>query len=199
VSTPTLVYKHWLNAALKYVFENENLTTSNYITYLENLAKAFLFDRYIANEQSDYLNIIYQNSGIPENTIFDLNKLDKGTSVENFIFNYLDYLLWKQDRTKYDDFKFSFRSSVEHYYPQHPLEGLTVLDQSDVDKFGNLCLISSNTNSRLWNLPPEAKRTYFKETNSHESIKQKIMMDYEEWTLIEIEDHKQKMLQVLID
>jgi uncharacterized protein with ParB-like and HNH nuclease domain len=199
VSTPTLVYKHWLNAALNYVFENDNLTTSNYITYLENLAKAFLFDRYIANEQSDYFNIIYQNLGIPENTIFDLNKLDKGTSVENFIFNYLDYLLWKQDRTKYDSFKFSFRSSVEHYYPQHPLEGLTVLDQSDVDKFGNLCLISSTTNSRLWNLPPEAKRTYFLETNTHESIKQKIMMEYEDWTLKEIEDHREKMLKVLLD
>lgn len=199
VSTPTLVYKHWLNAALKFVFENDNCNAQNYIVYLENLAKAFLFDRFIADIPDDYYNIIYNNSGISKNNEIALDKLDKGTSVENFIFNYLDYLLWKNDKSKYDSFKFSFRSSVEHYYPQHPLEGLTVLDQSDVDKFGNLCLISSNTNSRLWNLPPDGKRTYFLETNSHESIKQKIMMDFEEWTLDEIEEHGNEMIKMLIN
>ena len=133
------------------------------------------------------------------NNDIDLEKLDKGTSVENFVFNYLDYLLWKKDKSKYDSFKFSFRSSVEHYYPQHPLEGLTVLNQSDVDKFGNLCLISSNTNSRLWNLPPEGKRTYFLETNSHESIKQKVMMGYEDWTLVEIQEHQKEMIELIMD
>lgn len=199
VSTPTLVYKHWLNAALKFVFENENSNAQNYIVYLENLAKAFLFDRFIADIPNDYYNIIYKNLSLPKNNDIDLEKLDKGTSVENFVFNYLDYLLWKKDKSKYDSFKFSFRSSVEHYYPQHPLEGLTILDQSDVDKFGNLCLISSNTNSRLWNLPPEGKRTYFLETNSHESIKQKVMMGYEDWTLVEIQEHQKEMIELIMD
>lgn len=199
VSTPTLVYKHWLNAALKYVIENENGSAQNYIHYLENLAKAFLYDRFVAEIPNDYFNIIYNNLGESKNHNIDLEKLDKGTSVENFVFNYLDYLLWKKDRSKYDSFKFSFRSSVEHYYPQHPLDGLTVLDQSDVDKFGNLCLISSNTNSRLWNLPPEGKRTYFLETNSHESIKQKIMMEYKNWTLIEIKEHQKEMLNIILN
>lgn len=199
VSTPTLVYKHWLNAALKYVIENENGSAQNYIHYLENLAKAFLYDRFVAEIPNDYFNIIYNNLGESKNHNIDLEKLDKGTSVENFVFNYLDYLLWKKDKSKYDSFKFSFRSSVEHYYPQHPLDGLTVLDQSDVDKFGNLCLISSNTNSRLWNLPPEGKRSYFLETNSHESIKQKIMMEYENWTLIEIKEHQKEMLNIILN
>lgn len=199
VSTPTLVYKHWLNAALKYVIENENGSAQNYIHYLENLAKAFLYDRFVAEIPNDYFNIIYNNLGESKNHNIDLEKLDKGTSVENFVFNYLDYLLWKKDKSKYDSFKFSFRSSVEHYYPQHPLDGLTVLDQFDVDKFGNLCLISSNTNSRLWNLPPEGKRSYFLETNSHESIKQKIMMEYKEWTLKAIKEHQKEMLSVIFN
>jgi len=56
VSNPTLVYKHWLNAALKYVMEYSGTNLANdYKTYLENLAKAFLNDRYLANNQKDFL------------------------------------------------------------------------------------------------------------------------------------------------
>ena len=88
---------------------------------------------------------------------------------------------------------FTFRRSVEHYHPQRPLEGLDVLEQRDVDKFGNLCLISNSTNSRLWILPPEGKKIYFLTTNSYESLKQKIMLRQQKWTLTEIDIHGKKM------
>ncbi len=200
VSTPTLVYKHWLNAALKYVFENKDINTKNYINYLENLGESFLIDRYLANEPSrGYYEIIYTNNGESKNKDIDISKLDKGTSVENFIFNFLDYKLWKNNAVaNSENFKFTFRSSVEHYYPQQPMEGLLKLEQSEVDKFGNLCLLSNNTNSRLWNLPPDGKKTYFKETNSYESLKQKIMMIESDWTLIEIAKHGQEMKEILL-
>ncbi len=199
VSTPTLVYKHWLNATLKYVFENDTIESDKYTSYLKTLAKSFLFDRYLATSPKEYFEIIYTNSGITINTKndIDLNKLDQGTSVENFVFNYLDFLLW-QDQND-DNFKFSFRSSVEHYYPRNPLEGLEPLKQTNVDKFGNLCLISNNTNSRLWNLPPDGKKSYFLNTNTYESLKQKIMLREPKWTLTEIEKHGKEMIDKLIN
>ncbi len=198
VSTPTLVYKHWLNAILKFAFENKELTSQTYTNYLRTLAKSFLYDRYLAYSPKEYFEIIYTNSGETQNTKddIDLKKLDQGTSVENFVFNYLDFLLW--DEQNDDHFKFTFRSSVEHYYPQIPLEGLDRLVQADVDKFGNLCLISNNTNSRLWNLPPEGKKTYFLKTNTYESLKQKIMLSEPQWTLSEIEKHGRKMKEKLL-
>jgi len=198
VSTPTLVYKHWLNATLKYVFENDTIESDKYTNYLKTLAKSFLFDRYLASSPKEYFEIIYSNSGTTINTEneLDLTKLDQGTSVENFVFNYLDFLLW-QDQND-DNFKFTFRSSVEHYYPQNPLEGLEPLEQTDVDKFGNLCLISNNINSRLWNLPPEGKKSYFLDTNTYESLKQKIMLREPKWTLTEIEKHGKEMTNKLI-
>ena len=198
VSTPTLVYKHWLNATLKFVFETNQITPENYATYLKTLAKSFLFDRYLANSPKDYFEIIYTNLGETKNTEteIDLNKLDQGTSVENFVFNYLDFLIWQEQND--DNFKFTFRSSVEHYYPQRPLDGLEQLQQTDVDKFGNLCLISNNTNSRLWNLPPDGKKSYFLNTNAYESLKQKIMLREEKWTLTEIDKHGNEMKNKLI-
>ncbi len=199
VSTPTLVYKHWLNATLKYVYENfGQIESDKYTTYLKTLAKSFLFDRFLASSPKEYFEIIYTNSGTTKNTEndIDLTKLDQGTSVENFVFNYLDFLLWQEQHD--DNFKFTFRSSVEHYYPQNPLEGLEPLGQTNVDKFGNLCLISNNTNSRLWNLPPDGKKSYFLNTNTYESLKQKIMLREPKWTLTEIEKHGKEMTDKLI-
>ena len=62
VSTPTLVYKHWLNAALNFVYTNANFTSSEYIDYLKNLAKAYLYDRYLAKKQIEFYDIIYKNN-----------------------------------------------------------------------------------------------------------------------------------------
>ncbi|MDR2194726.1 MAG: DUF262 domain-containing HNH endonuclease family protein [Treponema sp.] len=205
VSTPTLIYKHWLNGALNYVFENSGareIPPQKYKEYLEKLAKAFLFDRFLAKEPKDYFAIIYTNNGNPKNNDIDPSKLDQGTSVENFVFNYLDYLLWQDYRTKekqyfkekfknnsatiindsrITDFEYTFRSSVEHYYPQNPMEGNQSIADEWLNNFGNLCLISSSKNSRLSNYMPNAKKEHYHNSPTIDSIKQRIMMEYENW------------------
>jgi uncharacterized protein with ParB-like and HNH nuclease domain len=84
VSMPTQVYKYWLNAALKFVFENSekhDFSALKYKEYLENLADAFLFDRFLAKEPKNYFEIIYTNNGISKNTYMDEEKLDRGTAA----------------------------------------------------------------------------------------------------------------------
>ena len=230
VSNPTLVYKHWLNAALKFVFENDNFTASEYKEYLENLAKAFLHDRFLSDESKDYFEIIYKNNGLSKNTLINISKLNQGTAVENFVFNYLDYLLWldyrneKQNFTvegktindnRIKEFEYTFRSSVEHYYPQHPIEGnisiaLTENEQNEgkidwLNSFGNLCLISNSKNSRLSNYMPSAKKEHYNNSPTLDSVKQRIMMEYSAWDICgdnninEIEDHDIKMKKLIIE
>ena len=225
VSNPTLVYKHWLNASLKFVVEYSGTNLANdYKIYLENLAKAFLNDRYLAKKQKDFFEIIYTNEGKQKNSVtdIDINKLNQGTAVENFIFNYLDYLLWQDYRADknyfkikngqafYDnrvkDFEYTFRSSVEHYYPQHPIDENFKLKGQDaewLDNFGNLCLISGSKNSRLSNFMPTAKKDYYTGSSTIDSIKQRIMMEYEHWDTNgtnnhnEIKGHSEKMIEML--
>ncbi|MCX6162896.1 MAG: HNH endonuclease family protein, partial [Ignavibacteriae bacterium] len=197
VSTPTLVYKHWLNAALKYVFETPSINSNNYKIYLENLTKAFLYDRFISNKQIDYYEIIYTNNGIQLNTDINEGLLNKGTAIENFIFNYLDYLLWKKE-SEYSDFEFTFRSSVEHYYPQNPIEGNEKIDNDLLDNFGNLCLISRSKNSILSNYMPQAKKEHYLNSTSIDSIKQRIMMKETNWGKDEIIKHGESMKKVLM-
>lgn len=72
-------------------------------------------------------------------------------AVPHIVFNYLDYLLWKGNKRKYADFVFEFRSSVEHWYPQHPPEGtFETWGQDEVDYFGNLCIILHWQNIHGW-------------------------------------------------
>lgn len=188
VSYPTLVYKNWLNYVLKYLYNENNINAEDYKNKLKNLAK----ERY--------------NKIIKENRECILNI---GTGVPHFIFNYLDYLLWEDDNykklninidnnisKKINEFKFTFRSSVEHYYPQHPLSGETLDDKDILNNFGNLCLISRSKNSKLSNSLPRAKKEHYI-NNDIDSIKQAIMMSYNNWGEEEIKKHGKEMKKLL--
>ena len=130
------------------------------------------------------------------------------------MFNRLDYLLWRNlydgkavcDITKetlkehFTSFQFAFRTSVEHYFPQTDPSGASKM--KDVDRFGNLCLISPSSNSRLSNYSPQDKKTFYQENNRAESLKQAIMMNYDDWGpeglgRKNIEKHESAMLKVL--
>lgn len=203
VSTPTLVYKHWLNAALNYVYQDD-FEAKDYINYLIELARAFLNDQYLALESKkvDFYGIIYENSGKSQNKgkkhHINIDVLHSGTMVENFIFNFLDFILWKQQVDGYDKFDFAFRSSVEHYYPQNPIAKDYKIDQSICDMFGNLCLISSSKNSKLSNNLPEAKKDYYLKAGI-DSLKQSEMMKLPEWDEKQIKDHGKSMIDTLLN
>lgn len=209
VSTPTRVYKYWLNAALKYLHDEHlgrGVQETDYLRYLESVAQAFVFDRYLAGiKQADYFEIIHERGGqcqcrrgqIEASQI--ATRLTYGHIENNLVFNYLDYLLWLRHGTDktVSNFEFTFRSSVEHYYPQNPMEGQTHLSPEVLDAFGNLCLISHSKNSRLSNFMPVAKAEYYR-NNRIDSIKQYLMMKYKEWDSDAIRAHSQEMIGVLL-
>ncbi len=207
VSTPTMVYKHWLNAALYWLYQADVIDPHEYLKYLESTATAFVFDRYLSSDNgSDYFDIIYRNGSQCQTQRKNVSdeilqqKLSFGTIENNLIFNWLDYLLWRNEEkdTIVKAYEFSFRSSVEHYYPQTPLPGHDRLPDDILNSFGNLCLISHSKNSRLSNFMPEAKKEYYR-NNTIDSIKQYKMMNYDHWTSVEIKEHDKEMKNILLN
>ena len=136
-------------------------------------------------------------------------KLRFGHIENNFIFNFLDYLLWVRDRDTDKvarSFEFTFRSSVEHFSPQHPMDGYKPVEDGALHSFGNLCLISHSKNSRLSNFQPQQKQEHFKASlanNQIDSLKLLSMIRLMEkkghWRESEIETHQNEMLKVLAD
>lgn len=111
----------------------------------------------------------------------------QGLGTPRIVFNYLDFLLWREDKDRFDDFSFEFRNSVEHFYPQHPSEGMfepwTKRKDEDEDSpmlrdgIGNLCLVTIRANSKFSNLSPESKMESFSDMISTGSIKLRKMCD----------------------
>ena len=130
-----------------------------------------------------------------------------GVNTPHIVFNYLDFLIWNSDRSKYDNFVFEFRNSVEHWYPQNPSEGTFEQWKDGVDQFGNLCIIQRNVNSKFSNMSPEAKKSTFKDMIAKGSLKLRIMSDLTEkhgdkvaslyWKETAYKEHEKAMLAML--
>lgn len=186
VSAPTLIYKHWLNAVLYYVYKQETVNPENMRNTLYQLATTYMSDIYLNEDTIDFETIIYKNNFESKNEKLCWGNINKGCDVANFIFNYYDYIVWKNDPNKYPKFEFSYRTSVEHFYPQNPMSGYENLAESEDNKkrylnnFGNLCLISRTMNSKFGNNMPKAKLENFgniEEVRNGLSIKLLEMME----------------------
>lgn len=212
VSTPTLSYKYWLNGVLYWLYQNKDKSESDFFNALQHLARKFIFLRYLNlnNDQIDYFDLIYGNHTIDDFKI-DPSKLRFGNIENNFVFNYLDFLIYCDATNRnLDDrhgviknFKFTQRSSVEHFYAQQVEVADSKLDDKTLHSFGNLCLISSSKNSSIGNRLPSAKRDYF----MHEINKGKIdtlklylmiqLLEKEgDWTEAQIKKHEEGMFHL---
>ncbi|WOV83898.1 DUF262 domain-containing HNH endonuclease family protein [Sporosarcina jeotgali] len=168
---------HWITFLLAELLNNESV---NLICLLEGYCKK----KVIA---SDYRN-----------------QSDFG--IERIVFSYLDYLLYRDGYSfdgkeiispLRDDWQFQFRSSIEHFYPQHP-DATEVWDSEDLNCFGNLALITVSGNSKFSNMPPEGKIKY--DYIVSQSLKLKIMKamtNGDTWTKIKAKKHQQEMFRIL--
>ena len=171
---------HWISLVLSKLLENE---ATDVIQLLENYCKNKVAD-------SDYQN-------------------KNGFGVERIVFSYLDYLIYR-DGYSYegkeiispfqDDWQFLFRSSIEHFQPQHPVEG-ECWEQDDLNGFGNLALITVSGNSKFSNLPPTGKINSYPSI-INQSLKLKIMekmtrLGDGKWTEEKANRHKDEMINIL--
>lgn len=133
--------------------------------------------------------------------IEDNNRVSNdGVNTPHIVFNYLDYLLWEKEKDKYKDFVFEFRNSVEHWYPQHPSQQ-TFKEWDGVNRFGNLCLLQREVNSKFSNMSPLSKKNTWKDKINSGSLKLRVMADNTiddyKWKNGDCEKHETEMLKIL--
>jgi hypothetical protein len=202
VSAPTQIYKHWLNAVLYHVHTTEPIKADSLRNRLYDLARCYMLDVYLAKDgkKHSFEEIVYRKEGKPQNNIDDIDwgAINQGCNVQNFIFNFYDFILWSEKSGQHEKFDFTYRTSVEHFYPQKPMPGYEPLLTEYLNSFGNLCLISSGMNSKFSNNMPKAKYDNFgssEEMRSALSLKLQEMMERVndgEWELEQIKAHYEK-------
>ena len=162
---------HWITELLKWLYSEANthaVKTSeemgryaaDYSEIAEDIAKRAVKENFFA---------------VCKDSIYAM-----GVNTPHIVFNYLDFLLWNMDRNGHDNFVFEFRNSVEHWYPRNPSEGTFEQWTDGVDRFGNLCLIQRNVNSRFSNMSPEAKKSTFEQMIKKGSLKLQCMSELTE-------------------
>lgn len=199
VSAPTQIYKHWLNAVLYHVHMTDPIKADSLRNRLYDLARCYMLDVYLAKDgkKHSFEEIVYRKEGKPQNHIGDIDwgAINQGCNVQNFIFNFYDFILWREKSGQHEKFDFTYRTSVEHFYPQKPMPGYEPLPTEYLNSFGNLCLISSSMNSKFSNNMPKAKYDNFgssEEMRSALSLKLQEMMESVkdgEWEKEQIKAH----------
>lgn len=186
----------WLYETMSFLFKNSSqLGNSNFAVefkyFLEKLAVKFAEERiFIDHEIKSYQE-----------------------SVPVYAFNFIDYILWtKRDEEQFKkvfsdakNFKFRYRQSIEHWYPQNPNEedtNLKKLDDNYLHSIGNLCLITQSQNSKFSNSRPQAKAKW-KDDFSTQSLKlqwMKYITDKEQqWSKKQIDKMSKEVNQYVND
>ena len=201
---------HWITELLIDLCVNKKVTT--YQDYPNHIKGGMGNDILTSTEQIAATAV---KNFIDKNISDDMWK-KSGTATQHILFNYLDYLLWKQDyqkKQKFNDFIFEFRNSVEHWFPQHPSDGTIkpwnddfwnelAEQKSTVDRLGNLCLVQRNVNSRFTNNSPASKKTMWEDsTIKRGSLKLRLMSeatkDDNEWRTTACAKHEEAMIKIL--
>ena len=165
----------WLYEILQFLFNhieelNQTEFASQFKDFLEKMAVRYAKERLFTEE-----NIIKTYGDIPV-----------------YAFNFVDYILWKNREElgrkyksiKFDQFKFAYRRSIEHWFPQHPNsdERVEKMDDQFLHSFGNLCIITDSQNSKFGNLVPSAKYKQWEGIFDRQSLKLQIMASITEKT-----------------
>ena len=140
----------WLYEILQFLYKhieelNDQEFGARFKEFLEGMAVRYAEERLFAEDGS----------------------IKKYGDIPVYAFNFVDYVLWKNRAElekeykdiKFDNFKFAYRRSIEHWFPQNPNghDGESQLPAEFLHSFGNLCIITDSQNSKFGNSYPEAK------------------------------------------
>ncbi len=205
--------KNYLFYCLLYLMAR-NLSTENfdqvlqeYGKFLESLAEKYFRDVYLCKDNLNRINtplpgsfdnMVLDDSGVnrdlqnhaPDFVSIYGDGTERSKGIPLFVFNYLDYKLWKcyatnlygQDRKADDSKRIEFfsalgcsdfglkifqqfyfsrtRRSLEHFFPQANV-GPDTLSEPQINCFGNYAMIGSEANSLGSNWQPKDKLGYY--------------------------------------
>lgn len=202
----SLVYKNTFNDQERIVkglsMLQVTFRTRKYKNWLQEVLSWFDNDIHISKEmfQNKLDNLILNtfNSNHLFKPIFDDIPLSLGTATPHFLFNFIDYLMWIQDKETHT-FEFKYRNSVEHHLSQSARKEN---NEKYIHHLGNLCLVSKGGNSKMNNESPVGKakvgHKYYREDLPP---KQKRMYDLtnsnSDWGPKEIQEHYDELKDLL--
>ena len=185
----------WLYEVLQFLFNhieelNQTEFGARFKNFLEKMAVTYAEERLFTEDR----------------------RIKKYGAIPVYAFNFVDYVLWKNREelkkaydVKFEDFKFAYRRSIEHWFPQHPNsdERVERIDDQILHSFGNLCIITDSQNSKFGNLVPSAKYKQWEGIFDRQSLKLQMMADItlknDKWGICEIQSMEKEVERYVHD
>ncbi|HUH74673.1 MAG TPA: DUF262 domain-containing protein [Chitinophagales bacterium] len=167
------------------------------LSWFEDASKLEMSDKDFLSKLNELVLKTYDDNKDYLNLVKDLH-YNEGTKTPHFLFNFIDYLYWTENKKAFN-FEFKYRNSVEHHLPQSYINE----ENKDIlDCLGNLCLVSKSGNSKMNNESPIGKADkngkYYKSTLAP---KQLVMYDITnkkgKWGVNEILNHYTEVIELL--
>ena len=181
-------YKRWLYDLLCWLYENYDNIES-------------ISEKDLSNYLDEWILQYYHNLKDEWNTKKN-DIMCAGTDTPHFLMNFIDYLYWlasQQEKStiRYanhiKEFQFKYNNSVEHHLPR----SYQNVCKNNIDKIGNLCLISKRKNSSLNDKGPTEKAKIEPGLQPNRSVMYQITHDYGKWGDTEIEAHQSDINDLL--
>ena len=171
---------HWMTQTLQWLVQQpkpQDIKSADLAHLLKNFARAKVASAFL-----------------------DAEEQPRGFGIARIVFTYLDYLLLDEKAKR--NFKFQFRNSIEHFYPQNPDQaqsGASVSPEK-LHLLGNLALVSVSANSKFSNSLPKAKAENFQHTMETQSPKLQRMAETTRskgWDDEQVQWHHAEMVALL--
>ncbi|CAL67544.1 DUF262 domain-containing protein [Christiangramia forsetii] len=217
-----LTTQYWLTPFLLYLL-GENLPET-LLLKLEKLDNHLFFKEKHSEEdkllKDRTFNAIFKENEFDNHLKNAEEYFNKGWGVDypNYIFYKLEYILWKNrnnlirdfklDQEKWDNYRLTAKSSVEHIFPRNTKEeNLHILYMSEeekenfdkeynpLDDFGNLVLLSPGMNSEYSNKPYKEKKGQFDSKSHIDSLKSSVIFSHSDWNWQLVNEHKERMIE----
>ena len=180
-------YKRWLYDLLCWFYENYDIIES-------------VSEKELSNYLDTWIVRYYNNLTDEWKTKKDI--MCAGTNTPHFLMNFIDYLYWLSSQQEKStiryakhirEFQFKYNNSVEHHLPQ----SYQNVCKDNIDKIGNLCLISKRKNSSLNDKGPTEKAKIEPGLQPNRCVMYQITHDYGKWGDTEIEAHQNDINDLL--
>lgn len=199
--------QYWLTPFLGWLLNNKKAKKDSVLKALEDIDNKMslaLFHTELSQKQASF-NYLTKTDGSfgSSNEMNDYLKQINGTGFEHYWFQKLEYVLWKNEQNRADEkfkkYRISSKNSVEHVHPQHEEYDMR-LEDSYLNAFGNLVLLSPGENSSYSNQTVGKKQEDFKAKPVYDSLKLKQIFELKEngeWDKDKIKQHQKEMICLL--
>ncbi len=199
--------QYWLTSFLGWLVKNNTDDKNIVLAKLEDIDNKMslaLFHAELSQKQASFNYLTKTESSFgSSNEMNDYLKQINGTGFEHYWFQKLEYVLWKNEKNRADEkfkkYRISSKNSVEHVHPQHE-EYDKRLEDTYLNAFGNLVLLSPGENSSYSNQTVGKKQEDFKAKPVYDSLKLKQIFELkqnDEWDKDKIKQHQKEMICLL--